>query len=250
MRREITFLLGLVAFAVCLSVGSFSFLVTKGWSAPEDLDGMATFLLFIILLVAWISPLSALKGAGKGKERSFRSLVLSLGLIFGTGVLCGATEFMEWGEACYFSLMVTGYALAIFLGALVIRPIMGLGASSLVLYGIAALVMTFPWYGSAFIEALPRESQPWALSYSLQLSPLFIVGGTFLGKDVMVLEGLYIAFPVGQQWPFVYAAPERVAGVAWLWVGAASFLALVRWGVLFLRRGSIEETQSLEGLCD
>lgn len=223
-------------------------MVTKAWTAPEDLDGMATFLLLMVLLLAWLSPLSALREpAARGKRGwTVRSGALSFGLVVGTGVLCGASGFLEWGDAFYFSVMLSGYGTAMFLGALAMRPNLGLGGTSLLVYGIAAAVMTFPWYGSAFIEALPKESQAWALSYSLQLSPLFIVGGTFLGKDVMVLERLYIAFPVGQQWPFVYASPQRVAGVAWLWAGAAGLLGLIRFGVLLLLRKRRQGTQSLE----
>lgn len=246
MRREFFIFISVFFLGAFLANLAFLFFVTQGWTKPEDVDGMACYFLLSIVVTAWWAPLSALHESPRRSWPSLRSLALTLGISLGVGSVAALSDFLAWGEALYFSLMLLGYAAAMFLAALALRPVLGLGGTGLFVYGIAALVMTFPWYGSAFIEALPKETQPWALSYSLQISPLFIVGGSFLGKDVMVLERLYIAFPVGQQWPFVYAEPQRVAGVAWVWTGGAAALLLIRVGLDFLLGRRAQETQCLE----
>jgi hypothetical protein len=193
--------------------------------SQSDTHGFAQLLLLEIAGVALLAPiLGHLKTLPKSGSLLGRTSFGLFGFAAGVFGLVLAMGSLSFTRSVIFQGSVLGYGAALFFGSFGLCRGFGLAFSVFVNYGIAALVMTFPWYGSAFIEALSRESQPWALSMSLQISPVFVVGGTFLEMDVLVSERLYLAFPVGQQWPYSYASPERVGMTAWAW-GAVAFCA-------------------------
>jgi hypothetical protein len=190
----------------------------------SDVNGAAQLLLLEIIVVAFSAPFFGLLSTLEGSRRKIASRVLLAILascLFLSAALVWAA-FLSFGLSLLFQMMVLGYGLGLFFGTSGLTLCFKSLDWVLMIYAVVGLVMTFPLYGSAFIEALPGESQAAALSMSLQMSPLFIVSGTFLEMDVLVSERLYLAFPVGQQWPYTYATPARVTGLAWM-TAALSF---------------------------